>query len=151
MWNEFKRFILRGNVIDMAVGIVIGIAFGAIVKSLVDDIIMPPIGVVAGDVDFSDLFVVLQDGTQAGPYDTLAAAKAAGAVTWRYGLFVNAVISFLIVAFAMFLLIKFVGRLMRRAEARPPAEPTTKECSFCFMQIALKATRCPHCTSEIRV
>lgn len=151
MLSEFRRFILRGNVLELAIAVVIGVAFGAIVKSFVDDIIMPPIGIVAGDVDFADLFVVLQQGSDPGPYPTLAEAKAAGAVTWRYGLFINTVIYFLIVAFAMFLLIKIVTNLIRNEEAAPPAAPTTRNCPYCLMQIPLQATRCPHCTSEVGV
>lgn len=148
MINEFKAFAMRGNVVDMAVGIIIGAAFGAIVKSLVDDVIMPPIGMLLGNVDFSNLFVVLKDGvTAAAPYASLADAKKAGAVTVNYGLFINSVISFLIVAFAVFLLIKNINRL-KSEEA--PAAPTTKECPFCASSIALKATRCPHCTSELK-
>ena len=150
MLSEFRRFILRGNVIDLAIAVVIGVAFGAIIKSFVDDIIMPPIGIIAGNVDFADLFIVLQQGAPPGPYATLVEAKAAGAVTWRYGLFINTVIYFLIVAVAMFLLIKIVTNLIRKEEAAPPAAPTTKNCPYCLMQIPLQATRCPHCTSEVR-
>jgi len=147
MIKEFKAFAMRGNVVDMAVGIIIGAAFGAIVKSLVDDVIMPPIGMVLGNVDFSNLFVVLKEGaTAVAPYASLADAKKAGAVTVNYGVFINSVISFLIVAFAVFLLIKNINRL-QKAEA--PTAPNTKECPFCASTIALKATRCPHCTSEL--
>jgi large conductance mechanosensitive channel len=146
MLSEFRRFILRGNVIDLAIAVVIGIAFGAIIKSFVDDIIMPPIGIIAGNVDFADLFIVLQQGAPPGPYATLAEAKDAGAVTLRYGLFINTVIYFLIVAVAMFLLIKIVTNLIPKEEAAP----TTKNCPYCLMQIPLQATRCPHCTSEVR-
>ena len=145
MFKEFKEFAMRGNVVDMAVGIIIG---GAIVKSLVADVLMPPIGLLLGGVDFSDLFITLKQGATAGPYATLAAAKSAGAVTVSYGLFINAVISFLIVAFAVFLLIKGINQLQRKKE-EPPAEPTTKDCPFCLSTIAIKATRCPHCTSEL--
>ncbi len=148
MMEEFKKFAMRGNVVDMAVGIIIGGAFGTIVKSLVDDVIMPPIGLLLGGVDFSDLFITLKDGATAGPYATVAAAKEAGAVTLNAGLFVNSVISFLIVAFAVFLLIKGMNSLQRKEEA-PPAEPTEKECPHCFTQIPIKATRCPHCTSQL--
>ena len=148
MFKEFKEFAMRGNVVDMAVGIIIGGAFGTIVKSLVSDVIMPPIGLLLGGVDFSDLFLTLKDGTTAGPYATLANAQSAGAVTISYGVFLNAVISFLIVAFAVFLLIKGLNKLHREKEA-PAAEPTTKECPHCFSTIAIKATRCPHCTSEL--
>ena len=148
MFKEFKEFAMRGNVVDMAVGIIIGGAFGTIVKSLVSDVIMPPIGLLLGGVDFSDLFITLKQGTTAGPYATLAAAQAAGAVTIGYGLFLNAVISFLIVAFAVFLLIKGINKLHLQ-QAAPAAEPTTKECPHCFSTITIKATRCPHCTSEL--
>jgi len=148
MLNEFKQFAMRGNVVDMAVGIIIGGAFGTIVKSLVADVMMPPLGLLLGGVDFSDLFITLKEGTTAGPYATLAAAQAAGAVTIGYGVFMNAVISFLIVAFAVFLLIKGINKLQREKEA-PAAKPTTKDCPRCFTAIPIKATRCPHCTSDI--
>jgi large conductance mechanosensitive channel len=148
MLNEFKQFAMRGNVVDMAVGIIIGGAFGTIVKSLVADVMMPPLGLLLGGVDFSDLFITLKEGTTAGPYATLAAAQAAGAVTIGYGVFMNAVISFLIVAFAVFLLIKGINKLQREKE-EPAAEPTTKDCPKCFTAIPVKATRCPNCTSDI--
>lgn len=146
MLKEFKQFAMRGNVVDMAVGIIIGGAFGTIVKSLVSDVIMPPIGLLLGGVDFSDLFITLKEGATAGPYATLAAAQSAGAVTLSYGLFINSVVSFLIVAFAVFLLISAINKLQRTQ----PAAPNTKECPFCFTSISLKATRCPHCTSELK-
>ena len=149
MFKEFKEFAMRGNVVYMAVGIIIGGAFGTIVKSLVSDVIMPPIGLLLGGVDFSELFLILKEGAKAGPYATLAAAQAAGAVTISYGLFINAVISFLIVAFAVFLLIKGLNKLQHE-KAPPPAEVTTKACPFCFSSIDIKATRCPHCTSELQ-
>jgi large conductance mechanosensitive channel len=148
MLKEFKEFAMRGNVIDMAVGIIIGAAFGQIITSLVNDVLMPPIGLLLGNVDFSNLFMVLKEGTVAGPYASLADAQAAGAVTVNYGVFVNTIISFIIVAFAVFLLIRSINRLQRQEEA-PPAEPTTKECPHCLSTIPLKATRCPHCTSEL--
>ena len=148
MMSEFKQFAMRGNVVDMAVGIIIGGAFGTIVKSLVDDVIMPPIGLLLGGVDFSDLFITLKEGATAGPYATVEAAKEAGAVTLNAGLFVNSMISFLIVAFAVFLLIKGMNSLQKKQE-EAPAEPTEKECPHCFTKIPIKATRCPHCTSEI--
>jgi large conductance mechanosensitive channel len=148
MLNEFKQFAMRGNVVDMAVGIIIGGAFGTIVKSLVADVMMPPLGLMLGGVDFSDLFITLKEGATAGPYATLAAAQTAGAVTISYGVFFNAVISFLIVAFAVFLLIKGINKLQREKE-EPVAEPTTKDCPKCFTAIPVKATRCPNCTSEI--
>jgi large conductance mechanosensitive channel len=149
MFKEFKEFAMRGNVVDMAVGIIIGAAFGTIVKSLVDDVIMPPIGLVLGNVNFSDFFLVLKEGTTAGPYASLVAAQEAGAVTINYGVFVNAIISFLIVAFAMFLLIRAINELKRKEEA-PPEEPTTKECPYCFSTIPIKAVRCAHCISDLK-
>ncbi len=148
MLKEFKEFAMRGNVVDMATGIIIGGAFGTIVKSLVDDVLMPPIGLLLGGVDFTNFFVVLKEGKTAAPYGALANAKAAGAVTINYGLFINAVISFLIVAFAIFMVIKGMNSLRRQQEAAP-AEPTTKPCPFCVTDIPIKATRCPHCTSEV--
>jgi large conductance mechanosensitive channel len=148
MLKEFREFAVRGNVVDMAVGIIIGGAFGTIVKSLVDDVLMPPIGLALGNVDFTDLFLVLSPGATPGPYTTLAAAKEAGAVTLGYGAFINTVVSFVIVAFAVFMLVRSINRL-KREEAAPPA-PTTKECPFCCSTVALKATRCAHCTAELR-
>ncbi len=146
MFKEFKEFALRGNVIDMAVGIVIGGAFGTIVSSLVNDVIMPPIGLLLGGVDFANLFALLKAGSPAGPYAALADAQAAGAVTINYGLFLNNIVSFVIVAFVMFLLIRGMNR-MQKEEA--PAEPTTKDCPYCLSAVPIKATRCPHCTSEL--
>ena len=140
MLNEFKAFVVRGNVVDLAVGVVIGASFGAIVTSLVSDVLMPPIGLLFGRVDFSHLFVSL--GGQSFP--SLAAAKAAGAPTLNYGLFINAVINFLIVASAVFLVVKQVNRLF-------PKVPVTKECGQCAMSIPLKAQRCPHCTADLMV
>jgi large conductance mechanosensitive channel len=149
MFKDFKEFAMRGSVVDMAVGIVIGAAFGTIVKSFVDDVLMPPIGLLLGNVDFSSLFITLKEGAKAaGPYASLAAAKAAGAVTLNLGLFINTIISFVIIAFAVFLVIKGINRMKREEEA-PPAAPTTRECPFCLSEIPLKATRCPHCTSEL--
>jgi len=147
MLKEFKEFAMRGNVVDMAVGIIVGAAFGTIVKSLVSDIIMPAIGLLLGNVDFSNFFAVLKHGTVAGPYASLVDAQKAGAVTINYGLFANTIISFLIVAFAVFLLIRQINRLKRHEEA--PAEPTTKDCPYCLSSIPIKATRCAHCTSEL--
>ena len=149
MLKEFKEFAMRGNVLDMAVGIIIGAAFGTIVTSLVNDVIMPPIGLLLGNVDFSNIFAVLKDGKTPGPYPSLAVAKAAGAVTMNVGVFINSIINFIIVAFAIFLLIRNVNRLKREKEA-PAAAPTTKDCSFCFTAIPIKATRCPNCTSELK-
>jgi large conductance mechanosensitive channel len=149
MLKEFREFALRGNVLDMAVGIIIGAAFGTIVNSLVQDVIMPPIGLLLGNVDFSNIFVVLKEGKVAGPYASVAIAKSAGAVTINFGVFVNTIITFLIVAFAVFLLIRTINRLRRQEEAPPPV-PTTKECTYCFSSIPVKATRCPQCTSELK-
>jgi large conductance mechanosensitive channel len=147
MLKEFKEFAMRGNVLDLAVGIIIGGAFGTIVKSLVDDILMPPIGLALGNVDFSNIFLLLKEGPKAAaPYASLADAKAAGAVTMNVGLFINSIITFLIVAFSVFLLVRAAMR-MRPAEA--PAS-SSKECPHCRMSIPLAATRCPHCTSELR-
>jgi large conductance mechanosensitive channel len=140
MLKEFKEFAMRGNVVDMAVGIIIGAAFGKIVNSFVSDILMPPIGVLVGKVDFANLFLNLSGKS----YESLASAKAAGAATLNYGLFLNTMMDFVIVAFAIFLLIRQVNRL----KARP--ELTTKECQYCLSKIALKASRCPHCTSELK-
>ena len=149
MFKEFKAFIMRGNVLDLAVGVIIGAAFGAIVKSFVDDILMPPIGLLLGRVDFANIFVVLKAGDPAGPYAALAAAKEAGAVTMNFGVFINALIAFLITALAIFLVIKGANRLQREQEAAPPPAPTTKTCPFCYTDIPIPATRCPHCTSEL--
>ena len=148
MLKEFKEFALRGNVIDMAVGIIIGAAFGTIISSLVNDILMPPIGLVLGGVDFSNLFWVIQAGDPGIPYATLADAQAAGAVTLNYGIFINALVSFLIVAFAMFLIIQSINRLKKKEEA-PPEKPTTKKCPFCLSEIVIEASRCAHCTSKL--
>ena len=148
MFKEFKEFAMRGNVVDMAVGIIIGGAFGTIVKSLVSDVIMPPIGLALGGVDFSNLFVVVKEGATAGPYAALADAQAAAAVTINYGIFMDNVVSFVIVAFAVFLLIKGINSMKREEEAAP-AEPTDKDCKFCCTSIPIKATRCPNCTAEL--
>lgn len=144
MLKEFKEFALRGNVLDLAIGIIIGGAFGKIVGSFVSDILMPPIGLLLGNVDFSSLFINLSGGG----YESLAAAQEAGAATINYGLFISTVIDFVIVAFAIFLLVRQVNRLQRKKEEQP-AEPTTKECPYCLSTIPIKATRCPHCTSEL--
>ena len=150
MLKEFKEFAMRGNVIDLAIGVVIGGAFGAIVKSLVDDIFMPVLGLALGDADFTNLFAVLREGAMPGPYETLAAAQEAGAVTVNYGLFINSIVSFVIIAFAIFLLVRSINRMHEdEAEEPAPAEPTTKECGFCCTEIPIRATRCPHCTSEL--
>ena len=148
MLKEFKEFAMRGNVVDMAVGIIIGAAFGGIISSLVSDVIMPPIGLLLGNVDFSNMFAVLKEGAKAaGPYASVAAAKAAGATTLNYGLFINTIVNFVIVAFAIFLLIKAINQ-MKRKEAAPP--PATKDCPYCLSKIPIKATRCLACTSELK-
>ena len=148
MIKEFKEFAMRGNIVDMAVGIIIGGAFGAIVKLLVSDVIMPPIGLMMGGVDFAELYMTLKEGATAGPYASLAAAKEAGAVTINYGVFINSIISFLVVAFSVFLLIKSINKMKREEEA-PEEEPTTKDCQYCFTSISIKASRCPQCTSQL--
>ncbi len=148
MLKEFKEFALRGNVVDMAVGIIIGAAFGTIVTSLVSDVILPPVGMLLGKTDFSSFLIVLKEGSVPGPYLTPAAAKAAGAVTINYGLFVNTIISFLIVAFAVFLVVRAINKLQR--ENPPVAEVTTRECPYCLSVVPIKATRCSHCTSELK-
>jgi len=146
MLKEFKEFAMRGNVIDMAVGIIIGAAFGTIIGTMVSDVLMPPIGLLLGNVDFSNLFLVLKEGKIAGPYATVAAAKGAGAVTLNYGLFVNTLVNFLFIAFAVFFVVRGMNSLKKK-EAAPPA--TTKECPHCLSAIPIKATRCGHCTSEL--
>lgn len=147
MWEEFKKFAIQGSVLDLAVGVIIGAAFGKIVTSLVDDVIMPPIGYLLGGVDFSNLFVSLSGKT----YESLAAAKAAGAPTWNMGVFINTVINFLIVAGAVFLfIVKPANRLRAQTPPPPPGPPTTKDCPYCLSTIPIKATRCPHCTSEVK-
>ncbi len=148
MLKEFKEFAVKGNAVDMAVGIIIGAAFGAIVQSIVADIIMPPLGLLIGKVDFSNLFVLLSEGIPTGPYSSLANAQTAGAVTINYGNFINIFIRFLIVSFVVFLLVKNINRLKKQEKAA--VEPDSKECPFCFSKIAVKATRCPNCTSEIK-
>ncbi len=148
MLKEFKEFAMKGNMIDMAVGIVIGAAFGTIVSSLVNDIIMPPIGLLLGKVDFANLYLVLHSGKTPAPYLSLAAAKAEGAVTFNYGQFINTIISFAIVAFAIFLVVKMINRLRKEKPAKP-ADPTSKDCPFCFTAIPIRATRCPNCTSQL--
>jgi len=145
MWKEFKAFAMRGNVLDMAIGIIIGVAFGKIVTSFVNDVVMPPIGLLLGKVDFSNLFIDLSGKS----YATLAEAKAAGAATVKYGVFLNTVVDFIIVAFVIFMLVRQINRMKRQPEVAP-APPTTKECAYCLSSIAIKATRCPHCTSELK-
>ena len=146
MLKDFREFVMRGNVVDLAVAVIIGAAFGKIVTSLVNDVIMPPIGLILGNVDFGSLFINLS-GTS---YKSLAEAKAAGAATINYGLFLNTVIDFLIVAFVIFLIVRAVGRMQRLHAAPAPVAPVTRECPFCISAVPLKATRCPHCTSELK-
>ena len=150
MFKEFKEFALRGNMMDMAVGIIIGAAFSTIVNSLVNDILMPPFGWLLGGVDFENFYLTIKTGTPVGPYSSLTDAQAAGAVTVNYGLFINTIISFLIVALAMFFLIRAINRLQDRSgkEKQEPA-PSDKDCPFCFTSIPVQATRCPHCTSQL--
>lgn len=152
MLKDFKAFIMRGNVVDLAVGIIIGVAFGAIVNSLVKDVIMPPIGLALGKVDFTNLFVVLKQGTVVGPYASLAAAQEVGAVTINYGVFINALVNFLILAAVVFFfVVRPIAKLSARQKAVEAAPaPSTKECPYCFTNIPIKASRCPNCTSELK-
>jgi large conductance mechanosensitive channel len=150
MLTDFKAFIMKGNVVDMAVGIIIGAAFGAIVSSIVKDVIMPPIGLGLGNIDFSNLSIVIKEGSPAGPYASLSASQAAGAVTINYGLFINTIINFLIIAAVVFfLIIRPLAKLQTLTRGTAPAAPTTKECLYCATAIPVKATRCPNCTSEL--
>jgi large conductance mechanosensitive channel len=146
MVKDFKEFIMRGNVVDLAVAVIIGAAFGKIVSSLVNDVLMPPIGLILGNVDFSNLFVNLSSTS----YKSLAEAKASGAATINYGVFLNAIVDFLIIAFVIFLLVRAVSRMKRLQAAPAPASPTTKDCPYCFSSIPIKATRCAYCTSELK-
>ncbi len=155
MFKDFRDFVMRGNVLDLAVGIIIGAAFGAIVNSFVKDIIMPPIGVLLGNVDFANLFVVIKAGALAAPpYATLAEAQAAGAATFNYGLFINTLISFLIISLAVFFIVRVFNNALKKMtatkKAEVPAPPAAKDCPFCATAIPIKATRCPHCTSELK-
>jgi large conductance mechanosensitive channel len=147
MLKDFKTFILRGNMMDLAIGIILGGAFGAIIKSLVEDVLMPPIGLALGNTDFTGLFAVLKEGTTPGPYASLAAAKAAGAVTLNYGLFFTTIVNFLIIGFCIFLIVRWLNRLMPKP-VPAPAVPM-KDCPFCLSSIPAAAKRCPHCTSEL--
>lgn len=150
MFKEFKEFAVKGNVIDMAVGIIIGAAFGTIVKSLVSDVIMPPVGLLLGGVDFADFFTVLKQGTVPGPYATIEAANEAGAVIISWGVFLNTIISFLIIAFAVFLLVHYINKIKQaHDEPTPPPSAQVKKCTYCFSEIPVEATRCPNCTSQL--
>jgi large conductance mechanosensitive channel len=148
--NEFREFAVKGNVVDMAVGIIIGAAFGTIASSLVNDVIMPPIGLLLGGIAFQDFFMVLREGAVAAPYTTLEAAREAGAVTLNYGVFLSTVVTFLIVALAVFMLVRSINRLRREEEVAPQA-PTERPCPFCATPISLQAVRCPNCTSQLEV
>ncbi|MFV1949919.1 MAG: large conductance mechanosensitive channel protein MscL [Anaerolineales bacterium] len=151
MLKEFKEFALRGNVMDMAVGIIIGASFGTIVNSLVNDVLMPPIGWLLGGVDFTNYYLTIKTGNPGGPYSSLVDAQTAGAVTVNFGLFINAIISFLIVALAMFLLIRAINRMQVDDEGADGENiPTTKDCPYCFSSIPIKASRCAHCTSQLK-
>lgn len=150
MLKDFKAFIMRGNVVDMAVGIIIGAAFGAIIGSLVKDVIMPPVGLAMGKIDFSNMAIVIKQGSTPAPYESVAAAQAAGAVTINYGLFINTIINFIIIALVVFFfIIRPIARMQAPKKAAVPAAPTTKDCPFCATAIPIKATRCPNCTSEM--
>ncbi|MDX1662531.1 MAG: large conductance mechanosensitive channel protein MscL [Candidatus Promineifilaceae bacterium] len=158
MIEEFKKFAMRGNVVDLAVGFTVGAAFSTVARSLVDDILMPPLGLLLGSADFTDMFTVLQPGMEAAPpYATLADAQAAGAVTWNYGLFINNIVTFLLVALAMFFLIRLFNRIDEElteefAPAKAeiaPKEPSEKKCPYCLSTVPFKATRCPQCTSAL--
>ncbi|MCJ7743427.1 MAG: large conductance mechanosensitive channel protein MscL [Dehalococcoidales bacterium] len=150
MLKDFRAFIMRGNVVDMAVGIIIGVTFGAIVTSIVKDVIMPPIGLALGNIDFANLLVVIKQGTPAGPYSSLAAAQAAGAVSINYGQFINTIINFLIIAaVAFFFIVRPIAKLQAPKKVEAPAAPPTKDCPFCFSKININARRCPNCTSQL--
>lgn len=148
MWKEFKAFITRGSMIDLAIGLIIGTAFTAVIKSLVDHVIMPPIALLLGNVSFTDRFAVLRQGSPAGPYATLQAATDAGAITLAYGMFISALVNFLIIALVVFLMVKALNKIMPK-KAEPAPAPATKKCPYCFTDIAVEATRCPNCTSEL--
>ncbi len=149
MWKEFKAFAVRGNVVDMAVGIIIGAAFTTVVQSLVKDIMMPPLGLLTSEIDFANAFLILKEGATAGPYTTLQQAQDAGAVVLRYGTFLNSLISFALVAFAVFMLVRYINKLKSPQQSPEPVSPTIKKCTYCFSDIPLEATRCPHCTSQL--
>jgi large conductance mechanosensitive channel len=146
--KEFKAFVLRGNVLDLAIGVIIGAAFGAVVTSLVNDILMPPIGLLLGGMDFANLYIMLKAGDPIGPYASLGDAQAAGAVTINYGVFISAIVSFVIIALVLFLIVRAFNQLKRKEEA-PPAAPTTKQCPHCLSEIPIGASRCAYCTSTL--
>lgn len=146
MWKEFKEFAIKGNAIDLAVGVIIGVAFGAVIASLVKDIIMPPIGLLTGGLDFSNQFLILKQAPGGGTFATAAEAAKAGAITWNYGIFATLVVNFLIVALCIFMIVKAVNRMKRPS---PGAPGTSKDCPACLMTIPIKATRCPHCTTDL--
>ena len=148
MFKEFKEFAMRGSVLEMAIGVIIGSSFGVIVKSIVDDIIMPPVGLLLGNVDFTNLFITLKSGANSSVYSTLADAKAAGAVTLNYGIFINSVISFIIVAFAVFMLVKGVNKLQKN-QVSLPTVTKTKKCVYCLSKVPVKAIKCAYCTSTL--
>lgn len=150
MLKEFKEFAVKGSVVDMAVGIIIGAAFTSVVQSLVKDVLMPPLGLLMGGMDFSELFIILKEGSIPPPYATVAAAQEVGAITLNYGVFLNTAISFLIVSFAVFILIKYINKLKRPKETPEPVAPSVKKCPYCFSDIPVEATRCPDCTSELK-
>ncbi|MHB1296010.1 MAG: large conductance mechanosensitive channel protein MscL [Anaerolineae bacterium] len=149
MWDDFRAFIRRGNMLDLAVGIAVGTAFTSVVRSLVDDLLMPPLGLVLGSLDFSNLFLVLREGDPIGPYNTLVAAQEAGAITWRFGQFITTMVNFVIIALAVFVVVKVVARMMPKNEV-PAAQPMTKTCPYCTTAIPVAAVRCPFCTSHLQ-
>ena len=151
MWKEFKAFAVKGNVIDMAVGIIIGAAFTSVVQSLVKDVLTPALSLITSNVDFSTAYYVLRDGSVPGPYESLKAATEAGAIVVTYGNFLNAAISFLLVSFSVFLLVRYINKLKHPAQSPEPVAPTVKKCPYCISDISVEATRCPHCTSELSV
>ena len=150
MMDEFKEFLLKGNVLDLAVGIIIGLAFSGVVSSLVNDVIMPPVGLALGGADFAETYVVLKPGTDGNStYPSLAAAKAAGAVTWRIGLFVNAIINFVIIGFVIFMIVRVANKAKKKQAEEPKKDPTERDCPHCLMKVPIKATKCGHCTADI--
>lgn len=152
MWQDFKEFVMRGNVLDLAVGIIIGAAFTTVVQSLVDDVIMPPIGLLIGNLNFANLMLVLRQGNPPGPYPTPEAAEAAGAVAITYGAFINALVSFLLTALAVFLLVRAINRMyVQKKDEAAEEEPVVKECTFCYKEIPVQAVRCPFCTSQLEI